>query len=282
MAYFAALAEGANMSVSPWDNPDLDDYEQRQAELEGAGEWADSEFLWSESLHAIDSQDDASADDLTRNDRRPRSGATQPPELSAPVAVEKRFRLMEDVGERTYVRDETGWQLDGRAVTLYPLVGRLESQLRNRLAAEDRLEPDLSELVRRAWLAQALKHPDRVEALSRRALRALRTAPGRMNRSQVSPEWLTTALAAAAMLSSALRQQREAAQALEETEEFADYEYAPLMTSRAAALCDVGRWAEARALAVRARDIHASAEVLKLLQRIDRHVDAEYAEPPAQ
>jgi hypothetical protein len=73
------------------------------------------------------------------------------------------------------------------------------------------------------------------------------------------------------MLCSADRKLDDSQRALDDTELFAPAEYPPLMTSRAAAMCDVGRWDDGRDLALLARDIEASDEVINLLDRIGRH-----------
>lgn len=53
-------------------------------------------------------------------------------------------------------------------------------------------------------------------------------------------------LPAAAILSSSLRASGHAQQAIDETEAYKMKSYPPLLTSRAAALCDVGRWEDAK------------------------------------
>jgi hypothetical protein len=75
-------------------------------------------------------------------------------------------------------------------------------------------------------------------------------------------------------MSSSLRQQRRADKALAETAIFAAEEYAPLMTSRAAALCDIGQREAGHELAIRARDLRGRDVVIKLLERIQRHREA--------
>jgi hypothetical protein len=171
------------------------------------------------------------------------------------------------------VVSETGWSLRGHPFTFAPIVGRLDSQLLRRLTAEDASVDDPAHLLERAWFGQALGHRDRVVDLASRALRAVLQPPDkRAGGAIVALPWRREALAAAAMLSSALRELRDPERALHETEIFADDQYHPLMTSRAAALCDIGRWEEGKDLALSSQRIADSAQVRELLDRIRRHM----------
>ena len=198
------------------------------------------------------------------------------PELIAPIAKQKRFRILEHFRGQTYIRSETGWELERKAFTFEPITGRLEAEVLNRLTREDHETDDPADLVRRAWLGLALGHHDRAAGLTRRVLRSLIRPPDKWAGGDVLPdEWRQEGLAAAAMLCSALRRLRDSEAALQETEVLAAQASPALMTSRAAAMCDVGRWDEAKVLALRARDIQASEENSKVLGRIDRHFDSE-------
>ena len=104
----------------------------------------------------------------------------------------------------------------------------------NALSQKSKLQDDASitsfpELVAEAQKARESEQFPRAERLIRRAL-ALQ--PGQEG--------------ALAVLSSVLRRQGRAQEALEETEAFRYSNYAPLLTSRAGALCDLGRWEAAR------------------------------------
>jgi hypothetical protein len=187
--------------------------------------------------------------------------------------TEKRFQLIHHFRQQTYFRTEAGWKLGGNAYTFEPIVGRLDNDLASRLRAEDMDETDPADLVRRAWFAQSLGHHDRVVALTIRALRSLTQLPDTRRGGAIVPEcWQAEAVAAAAMLCSARRQLKESQRGLEESSPFDDGTYAPLMTSRAAALCDVGRWDEAHRLATAARSVRDSDAVSLLLRRIDAHL----------
>jgi hypothetical protein len=257
------------MPGAPWDNPDLDDFDYLQGSLEGAGDWADSDSDWYRSVQ----QDEPPV----RYMATPAAAGRQSlPELATPIAKQRRFRMLEHFKGQTYARSEAGWQLDGAPFTFAPIVGRLETQLLDRLAREDPEVEDPSELVRRAWFGHALGHYDRVVDLTLRAMRAVVRPPDvRSGGDVVPPEWRQEALASAAMLCSAQRKLDDSQRGLDDTELFASAQYPPLMTSRAAAMCDVGRWDDASVLARRTRDIEASDEVINLLDRIDRHFGAE-------
>ena len=260
------------MPQAPWNDPDLDDYKYSHAPLEGAGDWDSDPDL----LRSITSHDAPIPFAYRRAKQRPVARRT--PELEAPLAARKRFRILEGFKGQTYARTESGWSLNGVPFTFEPITGRLDNQLLQRLAGEDRETDDPAELVRRAWFGQALEHHDRVVDLTRRAIRSVMQTPDPNDAGAVVPLcWRHEALAAAAMSCSAHRHLRAGERALEETELFASSAYPPLMTSRSAAMCDVGRWDEARDLALRARDLQASEEVISILSRIDRHFSAETA-----
>jgi hypothetical protein len=248
------------MNTSPWDNPDLDDYEYKQQEFDGTPYWLEDGYMPSKS--------DVGLVDLCYP-TPPYSPGHALPELAAPINEEKRFRLPLWIDSRRYVRTEVGWFDVHGAIASAALAMRLERTLVKRLTDEDDLTSDPAFLLTRAWFAQALGHTRRVEELSRAALRA-HVAFADLG-SETPPDARRIALAAASLLSSSLRQQRRADKALAETAIFATEEYAPLMTSRAAALCDMGQWEAGHELAIRARDLRGSDVVIKLLDRIQRH-----------
>jgi hypothetical protein len=72
------------MDTSPWDNPDLDDYEYKQQEFDGTPYWLDDRYMPSES--------DVGLVDLSYP-TPPSHPGYAPPELAAPIAEEKRFLL---------------------------------------------------------------------------------------------------------------------------------------------------------------------------------------------
>ena len=128
---------------------------------------------------------------------------------------------------------------------------QLNRLLEQELRSEDTAISDTAVLIERARAARdALQH-NRAEALMRRALRL---SPG--NR------------AALAVLCSILRARRRPQQALDETEEFQWTAYPPLLTSRAAALCDLNRWEEAKQEIGRALASGGSEEAFNVVHRI--------------
>lgn len=248
---------------------DLDDFDMR-GQPEGPADWGDPGYDFVRSLIDLDGDASELSHSWTKADSHRRDTAS--PELIEPTSQTKRFMLMEHFKGQTYTRSHDGWRLNGAAFTFEPIVGRLENQLLHRLSDEDAVHDDPAELVGRAWFGLALGHLDRVVDLTLRVTRALVRPPTAASRGAVvAPEWNREALAAAAMLCSARRQLLESGTALDETDIFRDAPYPPLMTTRAAAMCDVGDWDGGYELAVRARDLQASVEVDRVLERIGRH-----------
>lgn len=258
------------MPIASWDTFDLDDYGSLEGWLEGPRDWDDPAIV--EMRSGIDREIDAVDTSLSWSIFHRAHRDEAPPELTTPTNEPKRFMLLEHAKGQTYIRSQEGWQLNGSAFTFGPIVGRLETQLLQRLRKEDWILQDPAEMVRRAWVALALGHLDRVVELTVRVTRGLVRPPTAISRGAVvAPQWRAEVLAAAAMLCSARRQLQQSDAALEGTDIFADEDYPPLMTSRAAAMCDLGRWEEGSHLALRSRDLQASVEVSRLLDRIRDH-----------
>ncbi len=131
---------------------------------------------------------------------------------------------------RTYTWNGKGW-VDARTFTKPPQVVILELNklLAGQLRHEDEAIEDSSQLLERARMARDSGQWARAQAL---VTRVLATRPG-------DPGSL-------AILCSALRAQGTPELALEMTEPFKGSSYPPLLTSRAAALCDLGQWEEAK------------------------------------
>jgi hypothetical protein len=265
------MSSEAPLPIHPWETPDPDDFETRQSAYEGAGEWADSETASVRDADGLPEDDDTRSSG-PRAPRRPIGRARSRQSVPSPAGGHDgpSFLLHEELGGHRYVRTEMGWQSDQGPVTLVPLIGRLDNHLSARLRREDETEQDPTQLLRRAWFARALKQADRAELLCRRILRMRlpMPPPGRSTSGSVNT-WSDIVLPAAAMLSSAARAQGHPEEALEATDAYAEDEYVPLMTSRAAAMCDLGRWEEARNLATRAMQLGASDQVHSLLERIE-------------
>ena len=107
-----------------------------------------------------------SAPDITKRDTRADSSipAVRSPRNRGDTSSIQ-FQLLQQLDGVTYVRCESGWHQDGRPITLYPLIGRLDAALANRLAIEDKEAWDPIELLNRAWFARALGQSRRTEQL---------------------------------------------------------------------------------------------------------------------
>lgn len=259
------------MPSAPWDKADLDDFGYIEGRLEGPNDWSDPAADWFPSAFRGEAEEVAYVRRWSSLPHgRPAKADPEDLDLSG-EDDKKRFQIVEQLKGQEYTRSQSGWLLNGVPFTFKPIADRLEGQLYQRLAREDREVDDPADLLPRAWIGQAIGHHDRVVDLTSRALRAVVRPPTALSRGAVvPPEWRQEALAAAAMLCSARRQLHESEAALDDTDIFADEKHPPLMTSRAAAMCDVGRWDEARALAVHARNLEGSAQVVLLLHRIER------------
>lgn len=178
-------------------------------------------------------------------------------EVDAHMSAKDRISFLHD-GQRYYWTERNGfvdehWQRP-------PLVIQrvLERHLAARLAESDVAirNPHLG--VRRAVSAKLQGHYSRAERLARHALR-------------LDPE----SKYAAAVLSSVLRAQGRAKEALEVTDRFHWSGSAPLLTSRAAALLDLGNGVAAKRLATRAwaiareRGEHPD-EISMVFRRLDK------------
>lgn len=75
--------------------------------------------------------------------------------------------------------------------------------------------------------------------------------------------------AAAAVLCAFYRAMRRPWKALSETEAFKDLDHGPLLTSRAAAFCDLEKWEEAKRELARALAIETTEHALNVLHRIE-------------
>jgi tetratricopeptide (TPR) repeat protein len=133
------------------------------------------------------------------------------------------------IDHATFVWDGASWY-EKRTFLAPPLekVHQLNRQLEERLAATDSRLANPFALVREATRAENAEQHQRAVRLARRAL-------------CFSPN----NEAAATVLSSALRATGRADEALAATDAFPRSDSAPLLTTRAAALCDLGRWPEA-------------------------------------
>lgn len=133
------------------------------------------------------------------------------------------------------------------------VIQRLNALLESQLAEDDANITDIYDLTHRARIAREAKQYARAELLARRVL-------------QLNPK----SHAAAAVLCASLRARGLASQALAETERFMPTDNAPLLTSRAAALCDIKRWEAAKQTLGQALAQGGGAEALLVAERIKR------------
>lgn len=133
------------------------------------------------------------------------------------------------------------------------VVRQLDRLLDQSPTREELALKDADKLLQRARDAGIANMHGRAEALIRRALKL---SPGH--------------LGALAMLCSTLRARRKPSQALQETEPWKKHSYGPLLTSRAAALCDLGRWVEAKKTISRVLAMGSSDEAWSVVRRIKK------------
>jgi hypothetical protein len=129
----------------------------------------------------------------------------------------------------------------------------------NRKAASQTIETDINttdvdEILQRASNAREDGHLDQAEWLSRRALQLEPGNPG-----------------ALAILCSVLRAQHQPARALRETDAYRHLSYPPLITSRAAAYCDIGEWTKAKAEIARVLAMGGGPTAFSVVYRIKQN-----------
>jgi tetratricopeptide (TPR) repeat protein len=131
---------------------------------------------------------------------------------------------------RTYSWTGKAW-IDVESFTRPPAqtTNKLNTILLSRLNEQDEKITDFKQLLDRAKDARERKQYTRAESLARKAL-------------QLSPDYP----GALAVLCSCLRSLNRPEEALEVSESNKMVEYPPLILSRAAALCDLGRWEDAK------------------------------------
>jgi tetratricopeptide (TPR) repeat protein len=126
-----------------------------------------------------------------------------------------------------------------------------QARLEKELEREDLLISDVQSLLEKASSARDIDQLDRAEKLTRRVLK-------------LSPSHL----GALAILCSTLRAIGNPQQALKETNYYRRSNYAPLITSRAAAYCDLKQWESAKKEIGYALAIQTSEEAFNVVKRI--------------
>ncbi len=154
-------------------------------------------------------------------------------------------------GGQVYIWDGQSWSDKSYVTPPTAVIQALNGLLADYLAAEDQTIADPVELLRRAVEARDATQHSRAEQLARRVLDLIPGHPP-----------------ALAILCATLRARGKPQQALAETQEFAQLSHAPLLTSRAAALCDLQRWSEAKRVIGRALALGKSEEAFNVVKRI--------------
>jgi predicted Zn-dependent protease len=131
---------------------------------------------------------------------------------------------------KSYTWDGKGWYAS-KTFMRPPkaIVSKLNALLQEQLSRDDAAVAEPSLLLERARQARDNQQLDRALQLLRRVLK-------------LRPEYE----GALAVLCSVLRKQGAPEKALQETEAFRHLRYSPLLTSRAAAMCDLGMWEAAK------------------------------------
>jgi hypothetical protein len=148
---------------------------------------------------------------------------------------------------RSFAWDGDNWfGLDDYSLPPATIAARLDALLVQRLCQEDDALTDRRELLRRARDARSRRQYRRAERIVQRLA----------EREPDSP-------LLASLLCSILRESGRASEAVALADMFPGSDCAPLLTSRAAALCDLDRWAEAlqqiRQVLARGRCVEAEA-----------------------
>lgn len=152
---------------------------------------------------------------------------------------------------RTYTWSGTCW-LDSDSIAVPAVVeSALNALYEQDMSAADASEGDIDVLLERARHARRANQLQRAERLTRRVLEGSPGHPG-----------------ALAILCAILRRRGRPKQALEETESASHASYPPLIVSRAAAQCDLGRWEEAKRTISRALAIGGGGEAFAVVRRI--------------
>jgi len=131
------------------------------------------------------------------------------------------------------------------------LASRLNERLASILASEDAKVTDFDGLLRIAQVARDAAQYKRAEAAIRRAV-----------------ELQPASEPAHAILCSLLRHLGAPERAIQDTEHLGAFRYSPLLTSRAAAFCDLERWEEAKSTIGRALAIGESEAAFEVMHRI--------------
>lgn len=154
---------------------------------------------------------------------------------------------------KKYIWDESGWVDENYITPPQIIIRRLNQELAGKLEQEDRGITDVYVLAERARQARENKQYDRAELLARKIL-------------EIDPENHS----GLAVLSASLREKGFPRRALAETDRYQTTSNPALLTSRAAAYCDLEMWEEAKRTIGQALAIQKSDEALLVVQRIKK------------
>jgi len=196
----------------------------------------------------------AYGDDLV-TDRAYEEGRTQidpPPSFLLRKSETGSSKVDIELDGKRYVWTGDSWyETEGFLKPPQVIVRRLNRLLTRKLEQEDTDISDVSILLQRAGKARTAEQYHRAESLARQCLKL---DPG--------------SEAALAVLCAVLRARGQPQRALNETDAYSGTTHAPLLTSRAAALCDLKRWDEARRTISRALAMGESEEASSVMHRI--------------
>ena len=153
---------------------------------------------------------------------------------------------------KSYMWNGSAW--DEATTFLSPpsmIIAKLNNRLSDVIEEEDENIVDIHLLIKRAVNARNWLQYSRSEKLARRILKL---EPSNQP--------------ALAILCATLRARGYAQKALDETDDYKNLSYPVLLTSRAAALCDLGRWEEAKKTVGRSLAISQSGEAYSVVNRI--------------
>ena len=155
-------------------------------------------------------------------------------------------------GQKYYWTGEH-WVNEDYMVVPLEITEKLNNLLEKELSKEDQDINNIYKLIKRAKHAKYNEQFERAEKLSKKIL-------------SIEPENLS----AYAVLCSSLRRKGFPEEALQKTEEYRNSNSVPLLTSRAAALCDIGKWERAKIVIGKALALGASGETFAVVNRIKK------------
>ena len=159
-------------------------------------------------------------------------------------------RIVELDGKK-YIWNGKQWLDEHFLIPPETVIQKLNIKSSSYFAEEDELIKDVYALISRAKKARSNKQHIRAEKLAQKIL-------------EIDPNNHS----GLAILCASLRERGMPERALSETERYAFTENPALLTSRAAAYCDLGRWEEAKITIGRALAIKASSEAFSVVRRI--------------